>query len=143
MPPAQEESLAGLPLVNRQRWVEVGRILLTGLLALLYWRAVIPFGVLLAAVALGLFPLVKAGVLGLIRERKIGTELFVTIATLIAILSGETIAGAVLLAIILIAEFIAELNTVRGDGGERAVPIGELQRGDVVLVRGRRAEAFS
>ena len=83
-----------------------------------------------------------------------GTEIFVTIATLVAVLGGETVAGAVLMVIILIAEFIAELNTdrarasikaligsvpqvalVRGTSGERVISVGALQIGDVVLVR--------
>jgi len=143
--------------MTRERWIEVGRILLTGLAALLYWRQAVPIEVLWAAVAIGLYPLVKTGLLDLVRERKIGTEIFVTIATLVAMLGGETVAGAVLMVIILIAEFIAELNTDRarasiktligsvpqvalvrgkdGEVGERSVPVAELRVGDVVLVR--------
>ena len=141
-------------LMTRERWIEVGRILLTGLIALLYWQQLVPVQVLWVAVAIGLYPLVKTGLLDFIHERKIGTEIFVTVATLVAVLGGETVAGAVLMVIILIAEFIAELNTdrarasiksligsvpqvalVRGTDGERSVPISELRAGDVVLVR--------
>ena len=141
-------------LMTRERWIEVGRILLTGLIALLYWQQLVPVQVLWVAVAIGLYPLVKTGLLDLIHERKIGTEIFVTVATLVAVLGGETVAGAVLMVIILIAEFIAELNTdrarvsiksligsvpqvalVRGTAGERSVPISELRAGDVVQVR--------
>ena len=141
-------------LLTRERWIEIGRIALTGLIILLYWRGVLPVGCLWAAVAIGLYPLVKTGILDLVRERKIGTEIFVTIATLIAVFGHEEVAGAVLMVIILIAEFIAELNTdrarasirgligsvpqtavVRADGAERTVPIKELKVGDVVLVR--------
>ena len=154
--PAAAESGWGA-LMTRERWIEVGRILLTGLAALLYWRQAVPIEVLWAAVAIGLYPLVKTGLLDLVRERKIGTEIFVTIATLVAMLGGETVAGAVLMVIILIAEFIAELNTDRarasiksligsvpqvalvrgkdGEVGERSVPVAELRVGDVVLVR--------
>ncbi len=140
--------------MTHERWVEVGRILLTGLIALLYWQEILPIPVLYAAVAIGLYPLVKTGILDLIHERKIGTEIFVTVATLVAVLGGETIAGAVLMVIILIAEFIAELNTdrarasiqsligsvpqvalLRSTSGERTVPIAELAQGDVILVR--------
>ncbi|OJW07480.1 MAG: exopolyphosphatase [Planctomycetales bacterium 71-10] len=140
--------------MTRERWIEVGRILVTGLVALLYWRQLVPVQVLWAAVALGLYPLVKTGLLDLVRERKIGTEVFVTVATLVAVFNGESVAGAVLMVIILIAEFIAELNTdrarasikaligsvpqsalVRGPEGERSVPLGELRPGDVVLAR--------
>jgi Zn2+/Cd2+-exporting ATPase len=141
-------------LMTRARWIEVGRIVLTGLIALLYWREMVPLEVLWFAVAVGLYPLVKTGVLDLIHERKVGTEIFVTIATLVAVLGGETVAGAVLMVIILIAEFIAELNTdrarasiksligsvpqialVRSNSGERSLPLAEVSIGDIVLVR--------
>lgn len=141
-------------LMSRERWIEVGRIGLTGLTALLYWQQAVPVEVLWAAVAIGLYPLVKTGLLDLLHERKIGTEIFVTIATLVAMLGGETVAGAVLMVIILIAELIAELNTdrarasikaligsvpsvalVRSAAGERSVPVAELRIGDVVLAR--------
>ena len=94
-------------LMTRQRWIEVGRIAITGLIALLYWRQKVPIELLWAAVAVGLYPLVKTGLLDLVLDHKIGTEIFVTIATLVAVLGGETVAGAVLMVIILIAEFIA------------------------------------
>ncbi len=152
VPTADPASLS--VLMTRERWIEVGRIALTGLIALLYWQQLVPIQVLWVAVAIGLYPLVKVGLLDLIHERKIGTEIFVTIATLVAVLGGETVAGAVLMVIILIAEFIADLNTdrarasiksligsvpqialVRDAGGERSVPLAELKAGDVVLVR--------
>ena len=141
-------------LLTRERWVEIGRIVLTGLIALLYWQQLVPLQALWVAVAVGLYPLVKTGLHDLVRERKIGTEIFVTVATLVAVFGGETVAGAVLMVIILIAEFIAELNTdrarasiksligsvpqvalVRDAAGERSVPLAELRIGDVVLVR--------
>lgn len=141
-------------LMTHQRWVEVIRIVVTGLLVLLFQQGLIHVALLWAAVAFGLYPLVKTGLSDLLHERKIGTEIFVTIATLVAVFGGETVAGAVLMVIILIAEFIAELNTdrarasikaligsapqvalVRSAAGERQVPIAELRPGDVVLVR--------
>jgi heavy metal translocating P-type ATPase len=141
-------------LMTRERWIEVARISVTGLIALLFWRGAVPIQVLWAAVAVGLYPLVKTGILDLIHEHKVGTEIFVTIATLVAVFGGESVAGAVLMVIILIAEFIAELNTdrarasiksligsvpqvalVRGTDGEKTVPVGELKIGDIVLVR--------
>ncbi|ODT21918.1 MAG: cadmium-translocating P-type ATPase [Hyphomicrobium sp. SCN 65-11] len=152
--PAEPHDASILGLMTAERWIEVGRIILTGLIALLYWQQLVPIQVLWAAVAIGLYPLVKTGLVDLFTERKIGTEIFVTIATLVAVFGGETIAGAVLMVIILIAEFIAELNTdrarasikaligsvpqtalVRADGAERVVPIAALKTGDVVLVR--------
>lgn len=152
--PAASSAPGLLALMTHERWVEVARIVVCGLVALLYWKALVPIELLWAAVALGLYPLVKTGVLDLIHEHKVGTEIFVTIATLVAVFGGETVAGAVLMVIILIAEFIAELNTDRARAsiksligsvpqvallkepdGERTVPITALKIGDVVLVR--------
>ena len=143
-----------LALMTRERWIEVARIVATGLVALLYWQGLVAIQVLWIAVAVGLYPLVKTGLADLVHEHKVGTEIFVTVATLVAMFGGETVAGAVLMVIILIAEFIAELNTdrarasiksligsvpqvalVRSASGEKSVPVGELKLGDVVLVR--------
>ena len=158
MTAAAADSVAGAAglnaLMTRERRIEVVRIGVTGLIALLFWQGLVPIQVLWLAIAIGLYPLVKTGVLDLIHEHKIGTEIFVTVATLVAVFGGETVAGAVLMVIILIAEFIAELNTdrarasiksligsvpqvalLRTESGERSVPIGELKIGDVVLVR--------
>ena len=146
---------AGLmALMTRERWIEVARIVITGLIALLFWQGLVPIQVLWGAIGIGLYPLVKTGILDLIHEHKVGTEIFVTVATLVAVFGGETVAGAVLMVIILIAEFIAELNTdrarasiksligsvpqlalLRTEAGERSVPVAELKIGDVVLVR--------
>lgn len=141
-------------LMTRDRWREVARIVGVGAVVLLYRFNVAPLPVLLVAVAVGLYPLARTGLLGLVRERKIGTEVFVTIATVIAILGREYIAGAVLMTIILIAEFIAELNTdrarasikaligsvpqtalVRREDGDITLPIEQVRLGDVVIVR--------
>ena len=155
VPSAPDAAAPGiLALMTRERWIEVGRIVVTGLVALLYWQELVPLPVLWVAIAAGLYPLVKTGIIDLIHERKIGTEIFVTVATLVAVFGGETVAGAVLMVIILIAEFIAELNTdrarasikaligsvpqtalVRGAGGDKTIPIAELKVGDIVLVR--------
>src|SRR3954469_21727281 len=71
-------------LLTRERWIEIARVILTGIMILLYWRGVLSVHFLWAAVAVGLYPLVKKGILDLIHERKFGTEIFVTIATLMA-----------------------------------------------------------
>jgi heavy metal translocating P-type ATPase len=136
------------------RWFELSRIAGTGFITLLFWQQFIPQWVLLVAVAVGLYPLVKIGLVDLVRHRKIGTELFVSLATLIALATGEVIAGSVIMVIILIAEFIAQLNTdrarasirnlvgstpqtatLKADGVEQTVSIAQLQVGDIVLVR--------
>ena len=121
VPPSRTSRL--LVLMTRERWIEVGRIVLTGVIVLLYWRQLVPVQVLWVAVAIGLYPLVKTGLLDLVREHKIGTEIFVTIATLVAVLGGETVAGAVLMVIILFAEFIAGLV------GQQQVIALDLHRG--------------
>lgn len=140
--------------MTRARWIEAARILITGLVILLYERGLVPLPALLAAVAIGLYPLVRTGIQELVRERQIGTEVFVTVATTIAMLGGEYVAGSVLMVIILIAELIAELNTdrarasikaligsvpqtaiVRRGGDEKEVPVAEIRLGEIVLVR--------
>src|SRR5215213_2716766 len=140
--------------MTRGRWLDVARIVGVGIVVALYRAGVLALPALFAAVAVGLYPLAKTGVLDLIHERKIGTEIFVTIATVIAMLAREYVAGSVLMTIILIAEFIADLNTdrarasitaligsvpqtatVRSGNTERSVPIAELRPGNVVLVR--------
>lgn len=157
--PSTDLSLPASPsalrtLMTRERWLEVARIVAVGLVALLYSQHVVPLPVLFAAVLLGLYPLVKVGALDLIHERKVGTELFITVATTIAMIGGEYVAGAVLLSIILIAEFIADLNTdrarasiqaligaapqtalVRRAGTELSVPISKVNPGETVIVR--------
>ena len=141
-------------LMTSARWIEVGRILGVGLVVLAFRFGVAPLPVLFIAVAAGLYPLAKTGLLDLVRERKIGTEVFVTIATVIAMLGREYIAGAVLMTIILIAEFIAEWNTerarasikaligsvpqtalVRREGVDVALPLAAVRVGDIVIVR--------
>jgi len=156
-PTTTPSSVPAIPtrgLMTPARWIEVGRILLVGLVILLYRTGVAPLPVLFVGVAVGLYPLAKTGLLDLIRERKIGTEVFVTIATLIAMLGREYVAGATLMVIILIAEFIAELNTdrarasikaligsvpqtalVRRPSGDVTIPLAEVRVGDVVIVR--------
>jgi Zn2+/Cd2+-exporting ATPase len=142
------------PLFTPERTREAARILLVGALTLLYWQALVPLPVLLMTVAIGLYPLARTGLLDLVRERAIGTELFVTIATLIAVAGGEYIAAAVLMTIILIAEYIADLNTdrarasikaltgatprmatVRTPEGLRAVPVEDVAVGAIVVVK--------
>ena len=142
------------PLFTPARQREAARIVVVGLVTLLYWRSLLPFQLLLIAIAIGVYPLARTGLRDLWRERKIGTELFVTIATIIALLGGEYVAASVLMTIILIAEYVADLNTdrarasikaligaaprtavVRDAGGERVVPVEQLTAGTVVLVR--------
>lgn len=141
-------------LLTTDRKIELTRIVGTAVAVFLVWLEILPIYVLWAAVVVGLYPLVVTGIGDLVRERKVGTEIFVTAATLVAVLGGEAIAGAVLLIIILIAEFIAEFNTdrarasirnligsvpqsaiVRREGSEVRVFVDQIGLGDVVVVR--------
>src|SRR5215210_193067 len=151
---AQPAYLGIRALMTTQRWLEVARIGGVGAVILLYRGGLVGLPVLLVAVAVGLYPLVKTGVLDLVHDHKIGTEIFVTLATLIALIGGEYTAGAIIMVIILIAEFIADLNTerarasikaligsvpqkalVRRGSREETISVAELRVGDVVIVR--------
>ena len=101
-----------------------------------------------------MFSLVKSAIKDLVKERKIGTELFITIAVIISVLGNEYLAGAVVLMIILIAEYIASASGERArasikeligsvpktallkkDGKEETVQIDDLKIGDIILVK--------
>jgi Cd2+/Zn2+-exporting ATPase len=133
---------------------EIVRILTVGIASLLFYLNIIPLPVLLAAMAFGLYSLVKVAITDLIKERKIGTEIFITIAVVISVLGKEYLAGAVVLMIILIAEYIASASgerarasireligsvpktaIVKKDGKEKTVQINDLKIGDIVLVK--------
>ena len=133
---------------------EIVRILTVGIASLLFFLKVIPLPVLLAAMAFGLYSLVKTAAIDLIKERKIGTEIFITIAVIISVLGKEYLAGSVVLMIILIAEYIASASgekarnsikeligsvpktaIIKKDGKEETVSISDLKIGDIVLVK--------
>nr|WP_309759068.1 heavy metal translocating P-type ATPase [Flavobacterium sp.] len=139
---------------SRQFLWEIVRILTVGLASLLFYFNIIPLPILIATMAFGLFSLIKTAVLDLIKERKIGTELFITIAVIVSILGKEYLAGAVVLMIILIAEYIASASTekarasikeligsvpktaiIKKDNQETTIPIADLKIGDIVLVK--------
>ena len=141
-------------ILTRERWIEIVRIAGVGAVIGLFKLGVAPLPVLLLAIAVGLYPLVKKGSLDAIREHRIGTEIFVTLATVISVIGKEYAAGAILLVIILVAELIAELNSdrarasikgligsvprtalVKREGREESVPIEQIRVGDVVVVR--------
>ncbi|BBQ06699.1 MULTISPECIES: heavy metal translocating P-type ATPase [Chryseobacterium] len=109
---------------------------------------------MLAATAFGLYALLKTAILELIRERKIGTELFISIAVIVSVVGKEYLAGSVVLMIILIAEYIASASGERArasikeligsvpqtailkkDGNEQPVSIASLTVGDIVVVK--------
>src|SRR6266536_2892527 len=139
---------------SREFLWEIVRIVTVGIASLLFYLNVIPLPVLLAAMAFGLYSLVKTATTDLVKERKIGTELFITIAVIVSILGKEYLAGSVVLMIILIAEYIASASgerarasikeligstpqtaIVKKDGREETVAIDDLKIGDIVLVK--------
>jgi len=139
---------------SRQFLWEIVRILTVGIASLLFYLEVIPLLVLLAAMAFGLYSLVKVAITDLIKERKIGTEIFITIAVIVSVLGKEYLAGSVVLMIILIAEYIASASGERArasikeligsvpktailkkNGKEETIQINDLKIGDIVLVK--------
>lgn len=139
---------------SRQFLWEIVRILTVGIASLLFYFEVIPMQALLIAMAFGLFSLVKAAFHSLIKEKKVGTELFITIAVVVSVLGKEYLAGSVVLMIILIAEYIASASTEKArssikeligsvpktailikDKTELTVDIANLKIGDIVLVK--------
>lgn len=139
---------------SRQFLWEIARILTVGIASLLFYLELIPLPVLLAAMVFGLYTLVKTAATDLVKERKIGTEIFITIAVIVSVLGKEYLAGSVVLMIILIAEYIASASgerarasikeligsvpktaIVKKDGKERTVQIDDLKIGDIVLVK--------
>lgn len=139
---------------SRQFLWEIARILTVGIASLLFYLDIIPLPILIITMAFGLFSLVKTAALDLIRKRKIGTELFITIAVIVSVIGKEYLAGAVVLMIILIAEYIASASTekarssikeligtvpktalIKKDNQEITVKITDLKIGDIVLVK--------
>lgn len=139
---------------SRQFLWEIARILIVGIASLLFYLEVIPLPVLLSAMAFGLYSLVKVAATDLIKERKIGTEIFITIAVIVSVLGKEYLAGSVVLMIILIAEYIASSSgekarasikeligsvpktaIVKKNGKEATIEISDLKIDDIVLVK--------
>lgn len=139
---------------SRQFLWEIVRILTVGIASLLFYFGLIPLPVLLTAMAFGLYSLVKIAALDLVKERKIGTELFITVAVIVSVLGKEYLAGSVVLMIILIAEYIASASgerarssikaligsvpktaLIKKGGLEETVQINDLKIGDIVLVK--------
>ncbi|MDO8368012.1 MAG: cation-translocating P-type ATPase [Saprospiraceae bacterium] len=133
---------------------EIVRILTVGAASLLFWFELIPLPVLLVAMAFGLYSLLKVAAVDLWKERKIGTELFITVAVIVSVLGKEYLAGSVVLMIILIAEYIASASgekarasireligsapktaVLKVNGSEKTVQISDLRVGDIVLVK--------
>lgn len=140
--------------LSRQFLWEIVRIITVGVASLLYYLGYLPLWLLLPAMAFGLYSLLATAIVDLWQRRKVGTELFITIAVAVSVIGAEYLAGAVVLMIILIAEYIASASgerarasirdligsvprtaLVKTESGERSVAIDDLEIGDVVLVR--------
>jgi len=141
-------------LFAREHRLELSAIAVVGIAALLFSQESITLPFLLLAVFFGLSFIAKEALEELFSHRKIGTELFITVAVGIALLGGEYLAGAIVLMIILIAEYIASVSgerarasireligtvpkvaIVKRQGVEITVALNEIKVGDVVLVR--------
>ncbi len=139
---------------SRQFIWEIIRIITVGVASILFYLKIIPLPFLLVAMVIGLYSLVKAAAIEIYKEHKIGTELFITIAVIISVVGKEYLAGAVVLMIILIAEYIAIASTekarasikeligsvpktaiIKKDGQEQTIPITDLKVGEIVLVK--------
>jgi heavy metal translocating P-type ATPase len=139
---------------SRQFLWEIARIITVGIASLLFYLNVIPLPILIVAMAFGLYSLVKTAVSDLAKDKKIGTELFITIAVIVSVLGKEYLAGAVVLMIILIAEYIASASTekarssikeligsvpktaiIKKENQEHTVQIIDLKVGNIVLVK--------
>ncbi len=135
------------------RW-EIIRIVTVGIVSLLFYYNILPLSILLITMVFGLYSLVKVAVVDLVKERKIGTEFFITIAVIVSVLGKEYLAGSVVLMIILIAEYIASASgekarasikeligsvpktaIVKKDNREEIVNITDLKIGDIILVK--------
>src|SRR5215203_2214332 len=121
---------------SRQFIWEIVRIGTVGVASLLFYFHLIPLPVLIAAMAFGLYSLVRTAATELVKERKIGTELFITIAVVISVLGKEYLAGAVVLMIILIAEYIASASGERARASIKEL-IGSVPKNAVVKRNGR------
>jgi Cd2+/Zn2+-exporting ATPase len=141
-------------LFAREHRLELSAIVVVGIAALLFSQESITLPFLLLAVFFGLSFIAKEALEELFSHRKIGTELFITVAVGIALLGGEYLAGAIVLMIILIAEYIASVSgerarasireligtvpkvaIVKRGGAEVTIALNEIKVGDIVLVR--------
>ncbi|MBI5003244.1 cadmium-translocating P-type ATPase [Candidatus Woesearchaeota archaeon] len=141
-------------LFAKEHRMEILRITTVGIASILFWLHILPLSVLLVAIAFGVYSLIKTAVLELVREKKIGTELFISIAVIVGVLGKEYLAAAIVLMIILIAEYIASVNTektrasiqdligtipttitVYRNNKEITVKLESVRVGDIILAR--------
>jgi Cd2+/Zn2+-exporting ATPase len=141
--------------IIKEHKLDVARIVALGLLVGLFYFSVTSLPIYFAGLIFGIFGLAKEAIEGLLKKRKIGTELYITIAVVVAVLGKEFLAAGIILFIILIAEFIGDVmgerarSSIRGlidampknarlkleNEKEEIVKIEALNIGDVVLVK--------
>lgn len=145
--------MAKLITMLKNHKLEFARIVLLGIL-LLAFNFGLPFWLLFIGILFSIYGLASEAFIGIVKERKIGTELYITVAVAVALLGGEYFAAGVVLMIILIAELIGDIiderarSSIRSlidlmpktallkmDAGEKIVPIDELNIDDVVIIR--------
>lgn len=141
-------------LLAREHWIEISAISVVGISCLLFLADIFTIPVFIGAILLGSYPIVKVALTELFTNYKIGTELFISIAVIVALLGGEYLAGGIVLMIILIAEYIASVSgerarasirdlvgtvpkvaTVKREGKHVKVDLAHIKIGDIVLVR--------
>ncbi len=140
--------------MNRDNILEIARALVLAALCVLFYFSAVPLPLFLAGLLVGIFGLAKEGIEKIYKELKIGTEIYITIAVIVAVLGKEYLAGGIILLIILIAEFIGDViserarTSIRGlidempknarvkhDGKEEMIELEKLSIGSVVLVK--------
>jgi len=97
----------------REYWLEIASIVIVGLASILFYLRIITTPILFIGMVFGLIPIAKTALVELWTKKKIGTELFITVAVVISVVGNEILAGAIVLMIILLAEYIASVSTER------------------------------
>lgn len=137
----------------KEHWIEASRIILLAVLLTAFYLGM-PLWILVIGILFSVLRLAKEAVTELIKERKVGTEIYITVAVAAAIFGKEFFAAGIVLMIILIAELIGDIMNERARSsiknlvdlvpktahlktkdGEREVPIEDLKIGDIVMVR--------
>jgi Cd2+/Zn2+-exporting ATPase len=144
-----------MPLIIKHHALDIARIAVLTVLSMLFSLSLLPLPVLYAGLTFGLFGLAWQGVVNLVGARRVGTDIYITIAVIVAVLGKEYLAAAIVLLIILIAEFIGDViserarNSIRSlvdampkdalvrrsDGTEETIAVDQLVIGDLVIVR--------
>lgn len=142
----------GISLV-KDHWLEAGRIFILAVF-LLAFNFGLPLWIFVLGILFSLYGLAAEALVGIFKERKIGTELYITVAVGVALLGQEYFAAGIVLMIILIAELIGDIIDERARSsikslidlmpktallktlsGEKEVPLEGVKVNDVVIIR--------